>query len=292
MAAEADADGWTVTGTALSEGDLVRFRTQVASDGAMDPVEREVLDQVERLDGYPAVGLDGSPLEPELGRRLEAVHGRWEVLDGAERAHTLGDFSDTARELARDDVVVARRPLDCYPDWDLVRIPAPQLERRDFYLHRPGEALWCVTGSGEWLHVVMNSDDSFLEIDDAQQAAEYLRLFTWFIGSPDSYWLILDSPDQLPLADDFAFDPEVSDELRTAWTALSAVPLREEDGDAVKWRFKGTLLHGGRLVRAEFKIEVDGSVEMTDSAASDLEMELDEDLLERLLTLPPLGLDR
>jgi hypothetical protein len=37
---------------------------------------------------------------------------------------------------------------------------------------------------------------------------------------------------------------------------------------------------------------VDGSVEMTDSAASDLEMELDEDLLERLLVLPPLGLDR
>jgi hypothetical protein len=274
--------GWTVSATALADVGLVRASVPVDHDGSVGHVGSEFLSAVRLRRRYPALGLDGEAISEELRARLELVHGRWDVLDEVDAESVGGEFP---LELgAEPDAPLFRRGLSCYPGWDLVRMPHTMLREYAFCLHRPGEPLVATRGQVRSLWIRLNPRG--LSIDTEARALEYLRFFTWFIGTPEHRWLLLDDPEHLPLAADASVDRSA---LEAAWTRPHAVPLRDDDPDDALWRIRATVLSGPRVIFSEFRVDEGGGVEMTDSEELTQDLDLDAELLDRLHELPPLG---
>jgi hypothetical protein len=274
--------GWTVAATAVVDGRLVRAHVPVEPDGSLGRIDVDLLSDLELDHDYPAIGVDGEPTPPDVRARLERLHGRWDALDPVDADAVRHDFP---LELgAPAGAVPLRRALACYPGWDLVRMPHTMLAKFAFALHRPGKVLVSTRGAGHSLMVRFNP--SGLLIDTEAQAEAYLRFFAWFIGTPEHGWLLLDDPAHVPLAEGASIDPGT---WEGRWVAPHAVPLRDEDPEDARWRFRATLLSGTKLISAEFRIDEAGGVEMTDDEDLSEELEVDAELLGRMAELPPLG---
>ncbi len=277
-----EGGGWTVSATAVHDARLVRVAVPVDDEGVLGSATLEVLAELDNGLRYPAVDFDGDPTPEPLPARLERLHGSWEVLDEVDDETLQRDFP---LELARGrDAITLRRPIACYPGWDLVRMPHTKLGHFAFCLYRPCDVLLGTRGMVRSLWNRFNP--RALELSTERQAESYLRFFTWFVGTPQHSWVLMDDPYHLPLADGASIDRPGLD---AEWVAPHPVPLRDDDPDDTRWRFRTTLLSGARVINAEFRIDDSGGVEMTDSEELTDDLPLDHDVLRALLWLPPLG---
>jgi type IV secretion system protein VirD4 len=280
-----DEGGWTVTGTAVAEGALVRIRVPVEEDGTLGRIDCEFVADLDLGRDYPAIGPAGDPTPPDLRQRLARLHGNWQVVDAVDVDVIHGDFPYALG--APEDQPVFRRALACYPGRDLVRMPHDLLAHWSFLLHRPGEARPAARGQGGT--VISRFNPGALVLDTEVQAEEYLRFFTWFVGSSEHPWLLLDDPAAVPIDADASKVAIPPNDWAGRWVAPTSVPLRDDDPETARWRFRATLLSGARVITAEFLVEESGGVEMTDSEELTEDLSLDRRLLERMIEFPPLG---
>lgn len=163
-----------------------------------------------------------------------------------------------------------RRPLACYPGWSLVEAIDALDGGGDGQAEASGSRIyaalwapcsgsargqfWPLDGSSASIHSFNDRVPPDLSSEEAVR--DYLELFCGYLWAQDGPFRVIASTDDLP---------------RREGAALPTVDLREPQITLLGWFFRrrgaeatATVLYGGQLFRASFRIHPGGMVEMQD----------------------------
>lgn len=274
-----DTDGGTclVEGTALVDGDLHTFALPVRPDGRVGEI---------RLTPFEAgVGPGQEVVEEVLGDPgLGAIHGPWAAMDGPERAGLVSWLRpDELAELGEGAIL--RRPVPCYPGFDLVRLPPSGGGETRLLLYsggRPWRLLYDEVG-------VINRRT--LSIETPAQLEAWMRILVW-LRAGDSYAIVLlDDVAGLEalLREGESLDADVRQRVEEGWVPLSCRPSDPERGENAGFVCALTLLEDGKLLKLNVSLDPSGALTAAteDEIADDLPV--DPERLRLARSLPALG---
>ena len=207
---------------------------------------------------------------------LPVLHADWSTVSGAEAESLLALLEAHQREhglevtgSGRDVIGMRAVPLPFYPGHVLIEVGLTHRFKEEksiisFVVGQIGQktngggddgTVMILNGTSPMLHNLNKAIP--IQLSDESVAAAYLRFFCGYVWGDDGGFWTVESVDHLPWKSDS--DPEVKKKVAPH---LSAIELVETLDDG--FRFKATVLYGGLVFLAKFRVENSGTIEMED----------------------------
>lgn len=268
-------------------------------DATEDPVAEGLPVDPRRLEAaraLPQLGSGEEGARPVVSREhrvpevlgdpsLAPLHGPWELFTEEERRSLLFAMGIDA-PVGEPAPSFLRRRVSCYPGGQLVRL----------MVRGPDGPADFIFWSGGRPEPVSREDlprlnERFLSIRSPEDAAEYIRLFTW-LRSDDSYPVtLLQHPTELAglLQPGVIPHPSAIEAIHTRWVPLTAVEEgADEDGTPI-YRVDFTLLEERKLLAMEIRVRADGALKEALEGALAEDLPVDPERLAAARALPALG---
>lgn len=274
-----------------TDGELVNATEDPVADGL--PVDPRRLEAARALPQLGEAGAE-APAEESPEPRVEEVlgdpslarlHGPWErPSDDEVRALLFAMGVDSPVE--GSELSLLRRRVSCYPGGELLRLLVRGPE---------GPADFLFWGGGRPEPVSRDDlprlNQRFLAIRSPEDAAEYVRLFTW-LRSDDSYPVtLLQHPTELAalLQSGVLPHPSALEAVHTRWVPLAAVQEGDDEDGTALFRVDFTLLEDRRLLAMEIRVRADGVLKEALEAELAANLPVDPERLSLARALPALG---
>ncbi len=187
------------------------------------------------------------------------VHGVWATLEGEDRLAELERFAADPVSAASDgwdQERVRTLSIDFYPDGALYEVELwLDGERAIFTYLRSGEHAIAIDGTPSQIHAL--NAEAPLRLETIRQAVSYLQFFIGALQGDDSRFQIVEEPE------DLLWLPEATDSDRNAVVGrLRLLDINRDDSG--EWQGSGTVAYGPGVYDANFRVDADGNVSMTD----------------------------